>query len=247
MGVLALVAFGWVESRSPHPMLPMTLFRSRQFTAANLVTLLVYAALGGVFFFLVLNLQVVSGFSPMLAGAALLPVTVVMLLLSSRMGSLAQRIGPRWPMTIGPAICALAVLLLAPVGADASYVVDVLPWVTLFGLGLAVTVAPLTATVLASAPDRYAGVASGVNNAVARVGGLLAVAALPLVAGLTGTAYADPDALNSAYRTSMLVCAGLLLAGALVAALTIGQPSRAEVVCRVCCPVGAPPLEPIRR
>ena len=228
-------------------MLPLGIFSSRLFGATNAVTFVVYAALGGVFLFLVLALQVVAGFSPIAAGAALLPVTVLLLLLSARVGALSTRIGPRLPMTVGPALAGVAVLLMSRLGADASYVADVLPATTLFGLGLALTVAPLTSTVLAAAPDRHAGLASGVNNAVARVAGLLAVAVLPLVAGLDGEAYADPDLLQPAFRTAMMVCAGLLFAGAALSALTVRTP--AEPAARVehhhnhHCAVGAPAME----
>ncbi|MDT4985471.1 MAG: hypothetical protein QOF95_2961, partial [Pseudonocardiales bacterium] len=168
VGVVAIIGFVLNEHRSTHPMLPPKIFANRQFTAANLVTFAVYAALGGVFFFLVVNLQVVAGFSPLLAGTALLPVTVIMLLLSARSGAMAGRIGPRLPMTLGPLVAAAGVLLLLRVGPGASYLTDVLPAVTVFGLGLSLIVAPLTATVLAAAETRYAGVASGVNNALAR-------------------------------------------------------------------------------
>ena len=134
-------------------MLPLDIFASRQFTAANLATFAVYAALGGVLFLLVVHLQVVAGFSPLAAGTALLPMTLLMLLLSSRAGALAQRIGPRLPMTLGPLICAAGMLLFLRVGEAASYVSDVLPGVVVFGLGLSLTVAPLTTTVLAAAPS----------------------------------------------------------------------------------------------
>ena len=147
------------------------------------MTLLVYAALGALFFFLSLQLQTVLGFGPLLAGLATLPITILMLLLAARGGRLAARIGPRLPMTVGPLVCAAGAALLAGVDADSTYWTGVLPGVTVFGLGLTLLVAPLTATVLEAAPDRYAGVASGVNNAVARAGSLLAVAALPAVPG----------------------------------------------------------------
>ena len=228
VGVAGLLAFGWREHSAREPMLPLGIFSSRLFSATNAVTFAVYAALGGVFLFLVLALQVVAGFSPIAAGAALLPVTVLLLLLSARVGALATRIGPRLPMTVGPSLAGVAVLLMSRLGADASYVVDVLPAATLFGLGLALTVAPLTSTVLAAAPERHAGLASGVNNAVARVAGLLAVAVLPLVAGLDGEAYADPELLQPAFRTAMEVCAGLLFAGAVLSALTVRTPHRGD-------------------
>ena len=199
-------------------MLPLGIFADRTFAAANVVTLLVYAALGAVLFFLVLELQTVGGYGALGAGLATLPLTACMLLLAARGGALAARIGPRIPMTLGPLVVAAGTLLLLRVGPDVSYARDVLPGMTLFGLGLALLVAPLTATVLAAAPDEHAGIASGVNNAVARAGALLAVAALPLAVGLGGAQYADPVALDAAYRSALLVCAGLLVAGALVAA-----------------------------
>jgi MFS family permease len=177
-----------------------------------------------VFVLLVLQLQVVSGYSPLLAGTALLPVTALMLLFSARAGALAQRIGPRLPMTAGPLLAAAGLLLLSRIGPRASYVADVLPGALVFGAGLTLLVAPLTATVLASAEDRFAGVASGVNNAVARAAGLLAVAVVPVAAGIGGDDYTDPDAFASGFRTAMLICAGLLLAGAVVAAAAVRRP-----------------------
>jgi EmrB/QacA subfamily drug resistance transporter len=220
-GVLALAAFVVVERRSRAPMLPTGIFASRQFTAANLVTFSVYGALGGVFFLLVVHLQVVAGFSPLAAGTSLLPVTGAMLLLSPRAGALAERLGPRLPMTVGPLVCAGGVLLMRAVGPDAVYARDVLPAVTVFGLGLAATVAPLTAAVLAAAEDRHVGVASGVNNAVARSAGLLAVAVLPVLAGISGADYLDPGAFEGGFRTAMTWSSGLLVAGGLLALTTI--------------------------
>ncbi len=222
-GLLAFVA---VERRSRAPMLPLELFASRTFAAANAVTVAVYAALGGVFFLLVVHLQVAAGFAPLAAGAALLPVTALMLLLSARAGQLAARTGPRLPMTAGPLVSAVGLLLLRRVGPGADYVHDVLPAVTVFGLGLAATVAPLTATVLSAADRRYAGVASGVNNALARTAGLLAVAVLPLLSGLTGPEAAeallpDPAAFHAGFRTAMLLCAGLLVVGGALSAVTL--------------------------
>ena len=147
------------------------------------MTLLVYAALGAIIFFLVLQLQTVVGYGPLEAGLATMPITIVMLLLASRGGALASRIGPRLPMSVGPLVCAVGIAMLAGIDSNAEYWVDIFPGLTIFALGLALLVAPLTATVLAAAPDRYAGIASGVNNAVARGGSLLAVAALPFAVG----------------------------------------------------------------
>lgn len=238
VGVLALVAFGVVERTSRAPMLPLELFRARAFAAANLVTVAVYAALGGTFFLLVVHLQVSVGFTPLAAGAALLPVTAAMLLLSPRAGQLAARIGPRVPMTAGPLVAAVGLLLLRRVGPGSTYVGDVLPAVTVFGLGLALTVAPLTATVLSTADARHAGIASGVNNAVARTAGLLAVAVLPLASGLAELAdapSADPAAFTAGFRTAVLLAAGLLALGGLLAALTVpGAPAPAPARSRAC-------------
>jgi EmrB/QacA subfamily drug resistance transporter len=246
IGIGGLAGFVLVERRSAHPMLPLGLFRSAAFTAANLVTFVVYAALGGVFFLVVVNLQVVARFSPLSAGTALLPVTVLMLLLSARSGALAGRIGARLPMTVGPLVCAVALLGLSRVDRHASYLTTVLPPVIVLGLGLSLTVAPLTSTALAAAEDRYAGVASGVNNAVARAAGLLAVAVLPLAAGLGGgNSLTDPHRLAPAYRTSMYICAGLLVVGALVAFTLIRKPPiEPESLCRTNCAVAGPPLQP---
>ena len=231
-GAVLAVAFVDVERRRTNPMLPLSVFASRQFSAVNVVTLAVYAALGGMFFFLTLQLQIVSGFSPIAAGAALLPVTLLMLALSSRAGALAQRIGPRWPMVVGTAVAAVGVLLLARVDAGASYLIDVLPGATLFGLGITAVVAPLTATVLASADVRLAGVASGVNNAVARTAQLLAVAGLPLAVGLSGGDYRDPTVFTDGFQTAMLVCAGLLLAGSALSYAMISDSALAKTPAR---------------
>ena len=178
-GVASLVAFILVERRSPAPMMPLGIFASRQFSAANAVTFAVYAALGGVFFLLVAFLQISLDYSPIAAGAATLPVTALMLLFSARSGALAQRIGPRTPLTIGPLVIAAGMLLMLRIDPGDSYVSSVLPAVIVYGIGLTLVVAPVTATVLAAADSRHSGVASGINNAVARVAGLLAVAVLP--------------------------------------------------------------------
>ncbi len=199
----------------------MSLFGSRVFSAANGMTLLVYGALGSVMLFLVLQLQA-AGWSALAAGLSGVPITVTLLLLSSRAAALADRIGPRQPMTVGPLGCAAGVLLLLRVGTEASWW-DVLPGMVVFSLGLALLVSPLTAAVLAAAPDRYAGVASGVNNAVARAGSLLAVAVLPPLVGLTGDDYLDPELMTAGYRTSLLWCAGLLVAGGVVSWLGVGR------------------------
>jgi predicted MFS family arabinose efflux permease len=223
-GVLALLAFVVVERRSPHPLVPLDLFANRRFTVTNVVTLLVYAGLGVFFFLLVLQLQIVAGFPPLVAGTALLPVTGLMLLLSAWAGALAERIGPRLPMTAGPLVAAIGFLLTLRIGPGASYLFDVLPAVAVLGLGLSFTVAPLTATVLASADPRHAGAASGVNNAIARTGGLLAVAVVPVAAGLHGTDYTSPATFNTGFHHAMLIGAGLLAAGGLLAGILLREP-----------------------
>lgn len=223
VGVAALIGFVLVERRSPHPLVPPALFSDATFRAANAATLLIYGALGVVFLLLVLQLQTVAGFSPLAAGTALLPVTAVMLLFSARAGALAGRIGPRLPMTLGPLVAAVGLLLLLRIGADASWVLDVLPAVLVFGAGLALTVAPLTSTVLDAAPDRFAGAASGVNNAVARAAGLLAVAVVPGLAGIGGADYTDPVAFDAGFRVAVMISAGLLVAAAALAFGLIGR------------------------
>lgn len=244
VGVVSMAAFAIVETRRSHPMLPPEIFSSRQFTSANLVTFAMYAALSGVFFLLVLQLIVVLGYSEMQAGVASAPVTLLMLVLSARAGALAQRIGPRVPMSLGPLLMAAGILLMLRIAPGATYASVVLPAVVVFGLGLSLTVAPLTATVLAAADERHAGVASGVNNAVARAAGLMAVAVLPAVAGLSGADYRDPQVFAAGFRVAMVVTAALAAGAGVVAWLTI----RNDVLldpgqCREThCAVGGPPL-----
>jgi EmrB/QacA subfamily drug resistance transporter len=177
-GALCLVAFVWWESRARAPVLPLALFRSHNFSTVNLATLCVYAALGGSTFFITLFLQQVAGYSAFESGAATTPITLVMFGLSGRFGALASRIGPRLPMTVGPLVAAVGLALLVGLDSDPDYVTEVLPSMLLFGLGLAMTVAPLTTAVLDAVEERHVGVASGVNNAVARVAQVLAIAAL---------------------------------------------------------------------
>lgn len=244
-GVLALVGFLLFERRTPHPMLPLSIFTSRQFSAANAVTFLVYAALGGVFFLFVMQLQIVGGYSPLMAGAALLPVTALLLLLSSPAGALSARIGPRLPMTVGPLVSAVGVALMLRARGAPSYLTDILPAVGVFGIGVGITVAPLTTAVLGAAEPRFAGIASGVNNAIARAAGLLAVAVLPLAAGLHGDDYLRPAIFAAGFRTATLVCAGLLAAGGIVAWLTIrNEPAPVGAARHLNCPVTGPAMLP---
>ncbi len=223
-GLLLLAAFVVIELRSDHPLVLPALFRSRVFTAANLVTLAVYAALGGVFFLLVLELQLVAGYSPLMSGVATVPITLIMLVLSAPAGRWAQVHGARLPMTLGPLLAAAGLILLLRIGPDTVYLTDVLPGVFVFGLGLAVLVAPLTGAVLGAVPASEAGVASGVNNAVARTAQLLAVAALPGLAGISGS-LSDATEFDRGFATAMWICVGLLVAGALLAAVLL-RPER---------------------
>jgi EmrB/QacA subfamily drug resistance transporter len=219
VGVVALVAFFVIEARKRDPMLPLGLFRIPQFAGANATTLAVYAALGGAFFLIVLYLQEVMGYSAIEAGASLVPITILMLLLSSRFGALSERIGPRLPMTIGPLIVGLGLVLFSEVAPGDRFTASVLPAAIVFGLGLSVTVAPLTAAVLGAVDNEQSGIASGVNNAVARLAGLLAVAILPSLVGLEGatTILEQTDAFRMAMRISAVVAA----LGGLVAWVTV--------------------------
>jgi EmrB/QacA subfamily drug resistance transporter len=183
-GVILLVLFILWERRSPEPMLTMDLFRNRNFSVTNVATFTIYAGLSATTFFLVLFLMQVAGYSALDAGLALLPITLLMLLLAGRFGGLADRTGPHLLMTAGPIVAAAGLFLFLLVGASPDYVTDVLPGVLVFGVGLSMTVAPLTATVLSSAPAEHAGIASGINNAISRIAALLAIAAIgAIVAG----------------------------------------------------------------
>lgn len=219
IGLISLMALVRVERRAEEPMVPFRLFSNRPFATANLVTLLVYGGMGIVFFLLSIQLQVTAGWTPLEAGAALIPATVLLLLFSAGSGSLAQRIGPRIPLTIGPLLISGGMLLMTRIGPEATYVSDVLPAVTVFGLGLVASVAPVTATALGSVPDQRSGAASGTNNAIARTGQLLAVAAVPPLVGLTGDALNDAGLLNGGFSDAMVVAAGLVASGAVVALL----------------------------
>jgi EmrB/QacA subfamily drug resistance transporter len=181
-GAALFTAFIVWEARSRHPMLPLSLFRRRNFTFGNIETFSMYAGLGLLFFFLVLYLQQVAGYSAIEAGSTTIPVTVVMFLLSSRFGALADRYGPRFFMGFGPLVAAAGLALFLPIDADVDYLTELLPGLMLFSIGLAIVVAPLTATVLADADEHNAGVASGVNNAIARAASLIAIAAVGAIA-----------------------------------------------------------------
>lgn len=225
-GLALLAAFVIVEQRSASPLLPIGVFRERQFAGVNATTLFVYAALSGLFFVLMLQLQNVLGYSALAAGASLLPINGLMLLLSPLAGRIAARHGPRIPMVIGSLIAAGGMLLFARVQPGAEYTTTVLPAAIVFGFGLASLVAPLTAVALAALGQRRAGLASGVNNAVARLAGLLAIAIIPLAAGLGGVRELSAATLAGGFTRAMLICAGLCVAGSIVAAFTIGPSVR---------------------
>jgi EmrB/QacA subfamily drug resistance transporter len=246
-GIALLGVFGWWEHRSPAPMLSLSLFRSRQFTSTNVVTFIIYGAIGGALFLLPIQLQQVSGYSPLQAGIALLPVTAITLALSARSGALAARIGPRLQMSVGPVLVGVGIGLFVLIGPSGTYLTEVLPGVVVFGFGLAVTVAPLTSTAMTAVPPEHSGMASAVNNDVARAAALIAVALLPAAGGLTGNSYRDPPVFSAGFHTASLVAAGLCVAGGLLAAATIRNPSPAEVALRpaqrhpLTCAIDAPP------
>ena len=247
IGVIALAAFVLIERRSSHPMLPLDIFTSRQFTWANVVTFAVYGGMGAVFFLLVVQLQTVLGYTALQAGVASLPVTVLLFLLSPRAGALAQRIGPRLPMTVGPVLAGLGIALLSRVQEGASYATGVFPAIALFGLGLGVAVAPLTTTVLAAADERHSGLASGVNNAVARAAQLLAVAVLPVLVGLTGDAYNDAEIFAQGFAEAMVISGTLVASGGVLAFFVIERTptapaERSRQVVGAHCDMCGPPL-----
>jgi EmrB/QacA subfamily drug resistance transporter len=238
-GAALLVAFVLRERYATHPVLPLTLFASAQFSATNAVTFIVYGALGGTLFLLPIQLQRVGGYSALASGVALLPVTLIILALSARSGALAQRIGPRPQLSIGPVVVGLGLALFVRVDASGDYWTEVLPAVAVFGFGLAITVAPLTTTVLAAVPANHAGAASAVNNDVARAASLIAVAVLPAAAGITAGSYRYPAQLSAGFHRAGLIAGGLCVLAGLLAALTIRKPAAAIIA-------GAPSTVPPR-
>ena len=213
VGVLALIGFFFIESHIEHPMMPLSMFSSAQFSATNATTLVVYFALGGALFLATLQLQRVLGYSALEAGLAFMPLTVMLLLLSARTGALAQRIGPRIPLTVGPVVAGLGLLLMVRIVPGATYVSAVLPAAIVFGLGMAITVAPLTTAVLAAVETQRSGIASGVNNAVARIAGLLAVALLPFFGGITGEDGLDPEMFSNGFQRAVVIAGILCMLG----------------------------------
>jgi MFS family permease len=250
IGVAALVAFIEVERRSSHPMLPPGIFANRRFTGANLVTVAVYGALGTSTFLVVVYLQTVLAYSALWAGAALLPMTLLMLGLSGYAGGLSERIGARLPMTVGPVLMAAGFLLMLRIKPGTGYFTTVLPAVVVLGLGLVSTVAPLTATVLSAVADHHAGIASGVNNAVARTAQLMAVAAIPMAAGITGDTYRDPVAFHNGFAKALWISAIMAAVGGAIAWFTLGEPKvdkgRGLVHHHTHCALEAPPYADTR-
>ena len=237
-GVACFALFVAREARARHPMLDLALFRIRNFWVANLTTLTAYAGLIGGLFFVTLFLQQVAGYSPLEAGLATTPISLILFVLSPRFGRIASGTGPRLPMALGPIVGGIGLIMLLRVGAEPSYAGDVLPAILVFGLGLSATVAPLTATVLDSVEERHVGIASGVNNGISRVAGLLAIAVLGAVisakfgAGVGGDAGANPltasapEASTDAFHLGILIAGLLMIAGGIVAGLGIENPEQ---------------------
>ncbi len=234
-GVISFASFLGYERRAPEPMLKLALFGRRNFAVGNVETLCMYAGLSILFFYLVIFLQEVAGYSALRSGTTTVPVTLVTFALSRRFGALADRHGPRLFMAVGPLIAASGILLLLRTGIKTSYVTDLLPALLVFALGLSMTVAPLTAAVLAEADERDAGIASAINNAVARVAGLVGVSVIGVVVAstLVGDTFAPNHASVRAFHQAVVICALLVGAGGVIAAIGIVNPRRA-VQARTC-------------
>jgi EmrB/QacA subfamily drug resistance transporter len=236
-GVACFALFLLHEARARHPMLDLGLFRIRNFAVANLTTLTAYAGLIGGLFFVGLYLQQVAGYSALEAGLATTPISLILFLLSPRWGRLASGTGPRLPMTLGPIVGGAGLLMLLMISAGGNYVTEVLPGIVVFGLGLSATVAPLTATVLDSVEERHVGIASGVNNGISRVAGLLAIAVLGAIISARFTTIAGDvaggpltadaaAASTSAFHLGIVIAGLLMIAGGIVSALGIENPKR---------------------
>lgn len=243
LGLAALSFFVVRERRFSNPLVPGVLFRSRTFTVLNIATFAIYAALSAEFFLLVIQLQVSAGWSALAAGSALLPATLLMFVGSAKSGQLAGRIGPRLQLVVGPLLVAGALLWLSRIDSQARWATDLLPGAVLYGLGLVAFVAPLTAGVMGSVPEDRVSTGSGVNNAVARTAGLIGVAVIPSVAGLTTAV--GPAATTAAYRTAMWITAGVAASASLVAAVGLPRRVRSRASARrYVCPVDGAPLQP---
>jgi EmrB/QacA subfamily drug resistance transporter len=244
VGLVLLAAFVWHEGRTDHPMLPLRLFRVRNFGVGNLATLTIYGGLGAATFFVTIFLQQVAGYTPIAAGLALVPITILMWLLSRRFGALSDRIGPRLLMGFGPIVAGLGLVWMGRLGSDVDYFTDLLPGVIVFGLGLSATVAPLTNTVLGAVPQHNAGVASGINNQIARVASLLAIAAVGAVVAarfdaVLGDPASDAEALSggspaveeasvAGYRAGLGVGGALVMLGGITSLIGIVNPRRED-------------------
>ncbi len=243
IAVIATVGFVRHIRRTPNPLVPPLLFKNRTFTVVNVGTVFLYASIGLTFFLVAYQLQVAAGWTALEAGVAMLPATILMLLLSARSGALAQRIGPKVQLTVGPLVTAAGILLLTRVGTDPRWLTDVLPGATLLGVGLVTFVAPLTATVMASADPDHVSIASGVNNAIARAAGLGGLAIVPVVSGLTSAA--GGAEVTHAYHTALVIAAGVTAVAGPV--MLLGLPGSIRLhrtARRVHCPVDGPPLLP---
>jgi predicted MFS family arabinose efflux permease len=218
-GALALAAFIVWELRHPQPMLPLGLFRRRNFSVTNIETFAVYGGLGAWFFFLVLYLQQLAGYSPFRSGLATFPVTLVMFVLSRYVGRYSMRFGPRWFMGVGPLLAGISVITLARLPQHLDYWRDLLPPMLGFSIGLTLTVAPLTTTVLSDAGPSDAGIASGVNNAISRVAGLVAIAVVGIAAA-SGTTHLTMHG----FHVAMVVTGVLMCAGGAIGALGLRNP-----------------------
>ena len=219
-GIIALIAFVLHERRAKQPMLPLGLFKSQNFSVGNIATFFIYAALGLQGFLLVIFLQQVAGFTATLAGLASLPITIIMFFLSSRFGALSGKYGPRWFMSAGPVIAGFGTLYMSGVNMPVDYWIELLPGILLFGLGLSVTVAPLTSAILGSIQSKQADIGSAVNNAVARIAGLLAVAVVGILIG------SSVD-LNG-FKIGITACAALLIIGGPISAIGISNKALVE-------------------
>jgi EmrB/QacA subfamily drug resistance transporter len=246
LAVVGFIGFFVVEIRERHPMLPLGIFASKRFSGTNLATFAIYGALGGFFFLFAVHLQGGLGYSPIEAGAAGLPITLIMLVHSARAGRMATRTGPRLPMTLGPFVMAIGLFMARGVGPGAGYLTDILPAILVFSAGLVHTVAPLTTTALASAPPEHAGVASGVNNAVARAAGLVAVAVLPPLAGLGGDIVPDAQTLADGFARACAISAVVVAAGGVISWITIGKEKLVAPALETehHCSVAGPPIRP---
>jgi EmrB/QacA subfamily drug resistance transporter len=243
VAALGIAAFVLRMLRVPDPLVPPALFRSRDFTVTNLATVLLYGALGVSFFLVVYQLQVAAGWSGLQAGTALLPATLLMFAFSARSGALAQRIGPRLQLTVGPLLTGAGLLLLSRIGSDPDWVTDVLPGALVFGFGLVTFVAPLTATVMGSVDSDHVSIASGVNNAIARTAGLASVAVIPVVSGLSIAVGAAE--VTHAYRVSLMIAACVAAAASPLSFVGLATHARTRRSARrTFCAVDGPPLQP---